>query len=112
VGSSFLNVDSTPTRNDLDSSGLDSGSGDIGQSYPLFTSGIADSLVSGVGLIVVVPVVVGALAVLLSVLMFRSGRFDGETIMPYIIIVVLSGIVAVVAVVIISMVGNIFVPVG
>lgn len=79
-------------------------------SPPEFTSVIADSLVGGVGMLVVIPVLVGGIAVVLGVLMFRSGRFDGESILPYIAIVAVTGVVAVVAVSIIYMIGNVFVP--
>ena len=48
----------------------------------------------------------------MSVLMFRSGRFDGDTIVPYIAVVALSGVVSVVAVVLIYMISNVFVPVA
>ena len=77
----------------------------------MFTNFIADSLLSGVGLLVVVPVLVGGIAVVMSVLMFRSGRFDGETLVPYIAVVVVSGVVAVIAVALIYMISNVFVPV-
>ena len=91
--------------------GLDESGSVVEVSPPLFTSYIADSLLSGVGLLVVVPILVGGLAVVMAVLMFRSGRFDGETLVPYITIVVISGVVAVIAVALIYMISNVFVPV-
>lgn len=110
--SSFSLDDSAPSKQSgLGGANLGESSGEVAASPPLFTSVIADSLVSGVGLLVVVPLVVGVVAALLAVLMFRSGRFDGETIMPYIIVVAVSGVVAVIAVVVIYMISNVFVPV-
>ena len=108
---SFSLDNSTPLRQSgLSNNGLDTSSSDVGSvDAPLFTSGIADSLVGGVGLLVVIPVVAGAAAVLMALMMFRSGRFDGESFAPFIVIVIVTGVVAVVAVALIYMISNVFV---
>ena len=92
-------------------SGLDESASEIAASPQVFTSYIADSLLSGVGMLVVIPVLVGGIAVVMSVLMFRSGRFDGDTITPYIALVAVSAVVSIVAVALIYMISNVFVPV-
>jgi hypothetical protein len=72
---------------------------------PILTS-LANSLYNGIGFLVVVTVAAAAAAIVSTILMIKSGTFDSDPVIGAILICVVTGVVAMIGVLIVYMIAN------